>query len=96
MKFDPEIRSCINIRYSTKILDICRDLGLKITNFDRKDEPKNVKTMEWGTTAAIRKLGEVPDIIFDEGAKGKEAMIRILGKTPEEVLAKINRILKNI
>jgi hydroxymethylpyrimidine/phosphomethylpyrimidine kinase len=31
----------------------------------------------------------MPDVIYDRGDMGKEAMIRVLGKTPEEVVAKV-------
>jgi len=46
--------------------------------------------MEWGTKAAIEKSlkeeGKVPDIVYDRGGIGKEAMIRILGKNAEDVV----------
>ena len=50
--------------------------------------------MEWGTIHAIRQLGYVPDLIYDAGSIGKEPMIRILGKNPERVVKKINKITK--
>ncbi len=81
MDFDPDIRSALNIKYSKEIIQICRDMGLSISMFDRQQEPENVSTMDWGVSEAIRSLnGSVPDIIYDEGGVGKEAMIRILGK----------------
>jgi hydroxymethylpyrimidine/phosphomethylpyrimidine kinase len=49
--------------------------------------------MEWGTAEAIRSLGFVPDVIFDPGSVGKEPMIRLLGKDPEEILTKLRRTL---
>jgi hydroxymethylpyrimidine/phosphomethylpyrimidine kinase len=34
-------------------------------------------------------MKRVPDFIFDEGGMGKEPMIRVLGRNPQEVVGKI-------
>jgi len=41
----------------------------------------------------LRKTKKVPDFIYDEGDVGKEPMIRVLGKNPQEV---VNKILKAV
>lgn len=82
---DPSIRSAMNIRYSPEIVSICRKMGLRIGTFDRTKEPQGVKTMVWGTGHAIKKAGRVPDVIYDKGGMGKEAMVRILGENPLKV-----------
>ncbi|MBI5253657.1 MAG: bifunctional hydroxymethylpyrimidine kinase/phosphomethylpyrimidine kinase, partial [Euryarchaeota archaeon] len=92
MKFDPAIRAAMNIRYSSEALAACRKLRFMISSFSRKEEPRGVSTMEWGTVMAIKKLGSVPDIIYDLGSIRKEPMIRILGKSPAEVLGKVRLI----
>ncbi|HIG99849.1 MAG TPA: bifunctional hydroxymethylpyrimidine kinase/phosphomethylpyrimidine kinase, partial [Thermoplasmata archaeon] len=90
---DPTMRSALNIRYAEKTLKVCTKLGCTLGSFDRGLEPKNASsTMEWGTNHAIVTAGYVPDIIFDSGAVGKEPMIRVLGKNPQDVLTKIKRI----
>ena len=50
--------------------------------------------MEWGTEQAIRKLGRVPDVIADRGDVGKEAMVRVLGTEPKDVLRKVRRLVR--
>ena len=45
--------------------------------------------MEWGTKQAIEKNGAVPDLVFDKGGVGKEAMIRFIGTDPKDVVEKI-------
>jgi len=85
MRHDPKIRAGLNIRFSPKILQVCRKLGLTISTFDRSKEPRGAKTMVWGTEQAIKKIGKVPQVIFDRGAPGKEAMVRLLGTSPMEV-----------
>lgn len=96
MSFDKNIRSVVNIRYSKNNLNLCKQAGFRIGFFDRKNEPKATKsTMEWGTRQAIKDLGFVPDIIYDLGGVGKEPMIRILGKSPKDVLLKTQKLLKS-
>ena len=96
MSFDKNIRSVVNIRYSKNNLDLCKQAGFRIGFFDRKNEPKAMKsTMEWGTKQTIKDLGFVPDIIYDLGGVGKEPMIRILGKSPKDVLLKTQKLLKS-
>ncbi|WP_410808302.1 bifunctional hydroxymethylpyrimidine kinase/phosphomethylpyrimidine kinase [Methanohalobium sp.] len=92
MKFDPNIRSAVNIKYSPQILSICNELGYKISSFNRADEPEDTSTMDWGVTHAINVYGYVPDVIFDKGDIGKEPMIRLLGKSAVEVTHKAIKI----
>ncbi len=88
VQHDPGIRSAMNVRFSEDNLAACRRLGWSIGTFDRRREPRGVSTMEWGTDFAIRKIGKVPDAVYDRGGVGKEPMIRLLGRTPREVAAK--------
>lgn len=85
MLHDPKIRAGLNVRFSDKILRSCRRLGLCVADFNRSKEPRGVKTMVWGTEQAIKRAGRVPDVIFDRGAPGKEAMVRLLGHSAAEV-----------
>ena len=93
MHFDKQFRCAMNIKYRKKTLEVCEGLGFSISSFSREDEPEEKSTMEWGTCHAIEKHGSVPDIIYDTGSVGKEPMIRILGKNPDEVFSKLVRIL---
>lgn len=79
MKYAPEKRAAMNIKFSDDILKSCKKLDLKIASFERDSQPKDTKTMEWGTRTAIEISDFFPDIIYDRGGIGKEAMIRILG-----------------
>ncbi|MBI4416831.1 MAG: phosphomethylpyrimidine kinase, partial [Euryarchaeota archaeon] len=65
-----------------------------VGTFDRRHQPPGTSTMEWGTAAAIRALGDVPDAIHDAGAVGKEGMIRMLGTSPADVVRKVRRLVK--
>jgi predicted fused transcriptional regulator/phosphomethylpyrimidine kinase len=90
MKYDPSIRSAANIRFSETTVDVMDDLMLEICEFDRAREPPGLQTMDWGVATCCKE--SVPDVIFDRGAVGKEAMIRILGENPVDVVRTIARI----
>ena len=94
MKYDPSLRSAMNIRYSPAILQACTKAGLRMLGFDRSEEPEEVTDVEgrslaWGVQKVLTDAGEVPDAIYDEGGWGKEAMIRVLGGGPAEVIQKV-------
>lgn len=89
MKFDPDVRCAANIRYTPGLVEACEEMLLSVCSFDRESQPPGVKTMDWGVASCCR--DGVPDVIYDRGAVGKEAMIRILGEEPGVV---VNNILK--
>ncbi len=100
MKFDPEYCSAMNIRYSKENVAQLREKGFLVGHFDRRFEPNRVKqkegsSLEWGVGGVLRKLGRVPDFIYDQGDIGKEPMIRVLGRNPQEVVNKILKIAKS-
>ncbi len=92
-EFNPLIRSAINLKYREETLHSCEAADLAMASFDRSAEPEGVSSMEWGTRQAINDMGSVPDVIYDEGTKGKEPMIRLLGENPTDVLSKLRKIM---
>jgi len=101
IKYDPTIRSAMNIRYSKEIVDACRELGLSISYYDRREEPQEVsrvegRTTSWGAEQAIKRLGRVPDVIYHEGGWGKEPMVIVLGHRASEVAQVVMRIGKKV
>lgn len=98
MRHDPEFRSAMNIRFSEGLVQQCEAMGWKIGSFDRHEEPDHIKqeegsSLEWGTAQVLSKETAVPDIIFDRGDMGKEPMIRVLGRNPNEVVDKVLALL---
>lgn len=94
---DPEMRSAMNIKYGQEVLARARRAGLVVKHFNRQDEPPEVKRREgsslsWGVQRVLARNAPIPDIIFDRGDVGKEPMIRVLGRNPEEVVDKILRL----
>jgi predicted fused transcriptional regulator/phosphomethylpyrimidine kinase len=90
MKHDPQRRSAINLRYNNDIIEICEKLGLKISFYNRLEEPDDIrelegKTVSWGVEKAIKRIGEVPDVIYHTGDWGKEPIITLIGSDAVEV-----------
>jgi hydroxymethylpyrimidine/phosphomethylpyrimidine kinase len=101
MNYDPEIRSMMNIKYTPEVVKACERLGLVVSFFDRSEEPQELKVVEggtlpWGVDYAIKRIGEVPDIIYDKGDVGKEPMVRVFGKDALEVSKKVIKIANEL
>ncbi len=97
LRYHPEMRSAMNLRFSDDLLARARKVGLFLGHFSRRDEPAWVKRREgsslsWGVEQVLRKTRTVPDLIYDRGDVGKEPMIRVLGRDPEEVVKKVLRL----
>jgi hydroxymethylpyrimidine/phosphomethylpyrimidine kinase len=94
MRHDPAFRSAMNIGFSEARIQKCQALGWKVCSFDRTGEPAAVQeqggsSLEWGTERVLSQESGIPDIIFDRGRVGREPMIRVLGRTPAEVVNKV-------
>ncbi len=102
MEFDPNMRAALNIRYSENVLKTAERLGLKISFYDRREEPPGIKikegaTVPWGVEVAIKRAGgTVPDLIYHKGDVGKEPMINIFGKSAMDVVMKLIKLAKEI
>jgi hydroxymethylpyrimidine kinase/phosphomethylpyrimidine kinase len=97
MKFNPVMRSAINIKFKEELVECCKSL-YPTTEYKRSEEPVGVKgkegmTTPWGVRQALLKNSR-SEIIFHTGDMGKEPMILIFGSTPSEVVNKIKRIIK--
>ena len=91
----PEICSAINIKYESDMIVRAKKKRMKVISYDRRKESKNSKQKEnssilWGISSCLKSTK--PDIIFHKGDMGKEPMIIIFGKTPSDVIKKIQAI----
>jgi len=99
MEFNDDVRAAVNAVYDECVIKVARGLGLTISYYDRSEEPPEVKAVEgatipWGVEQAVRRVGYVPDIIYDRGEWGKEAMIMIFGRDAVDVANKLIRLAK--
>ncbi|MEM0262805.1 MAG: bifunctional hydroxymethylpyrimidine kinase/phosphomethylpyrimidine kinase [Saccharolobus sp.] len=89
--------SClINIRLDERILNIFRQIGYETVEVNRELEPKQGegKTMQWIIDYVYKNYGKIPNIIYDTGMKGKEAMIRFWTSDINEMIESLNYVLK--
>ena len=66
-----------------------------VLRYDRNKEPKKSKQKEnssisWGISSSLN--AKSPDIIYHKGDLGKEPMILIFGKNPDDVVKKASKI----
>jgi hydroxymethylpyrimidine/phosphomethylpyrimidine kinase len=99
LKYNQEYRSAMNIRFSGEIIHACTALGYDVDSFNRSEEPTKIQSkegssLEWGTETVLKRRKNIPDIIFDRGDMGKEPMIRVLGKSPHDVVDKVLAIAR--
>ncbi len=93
----PEIRSGVNVKYDVKTLDRLGSKKLRILSYDRGLEPAPVRGREgssvpWGIRSALAGTEYAPDVIFHKGDWGKEPMILVFGKSPQEIIDKISGV----
>lgn len=99
MRHDRSMRSVMNIRYDERIVAICEETILKVSSYDRRNEPQDIKSkdgmsVKWGIEQAVTKINSIPDVVYHQGDWGKEPMILVFGKEPLEVAKKIATILE--
>jgi hydroxymethylpyrimidine/phosphomethylpyrimidine kinase len=89
----PETAAAMNLARHDATLAALEPAGLTTASFDRTDEPEDAdSTMSWGTTRALKQAKHDVDAVTDAGARGKEAMIRLLAASPDELVAKVEAI----
>jgi hydroxymethylpyrimidine/phosphomethylpyrimidine kinase len=94
MQVDPRYRSAMNIRYREDIEQTCQTANLRSTRLSAADGPfaeqgQTGSPVTWRIIEAIQRVGTVPDVVYDPGAVGREAMVWVLGQDAREVSQKV-------
>ncbi|PUA33547.1 MAG: bifunctional hydroxymethylpyrimidine kinase/phosphomethylpyrimidine kinase [Zestosphaera tikiterensis] len=97
-QYYPMLRAMVNIRYDEKLIENAVKAGFEVIFVDRSKEPEEVKKVEgmslkWVVQEAMMKSRRPPDIIYDLGDVGKEAMIRVLARNAVEAVEKLLKII---
>jgi hydroxymethylpyrimidine/phosphomethylpyrimidine kinase len=101
MSHDPRMRAAMNMKYSVKILESCKSLGLLTSYYDRAEEPPEIKAQEgmttfWGAGEAVKRVGRVPDVIYHFGDQGKEPVMTIIGESAIRVAETAVNVAKSL
>lgn len=91
-EYAPERRFVTNCRVTEATSAALADLDVPVARFDRRDEPEDSSTMNWAARHVFGERGERPLVVADDGAHGKEPMIRVVTETPEELLAVVRAL----
>jgi predicted fused transcriptional regulator/phosphomethylpyrimidine kinase len=97
MRYYPHLRSCVNVRYDRAIIEKALKKGLNLVFIDRKKGPKKIKVTEEGSLdllvdEALRRTNRPPDMIYDSGDMGKEAIVGLFARDPLEITKKMEMI----
>jgi hydroxymethylpyrimidine/phosphomethylpyrimidine kinase len=100
-KHDSTKKAVVNLRFSDEVLRVLEGKGLKVSFYDRKEEPEHIKktegmTIPWGVEQAIKRIGKTPDVIYHKGDVGKEPMIVILGEKASELARVVTQVAKEV
>ena len=101
-EFDNSINFVINLKYIPELIESIKENSkLELQEIIREEQPENVKkreysTMQWLIKESVKKKGKIPDIIWDKGAIGKEPMMRLFGKNSNDIIRKLEQIIKLI
>ncbi len=97
MKYYPYRRAAAEIRYDEVFVERARKSGLSVVFRDRRQEPDGVKgtedrSLDSLVEATLRQAEGPPDIIYDHGDVGKEPIIRLFARDPQELIEKMEMI----
>ncbi len=97
--YDMSVRAALNIAHSDETLARLKELGLRVSWYDRREEPPEVKaeegaTVPWGMRIAVERIGGVPDAVFHTGDWGKEPMIVLLGRDAVQLAEIVREVVK--
>ena len=94
MRHYPYQRAAVDLRYDEAFLERARKSGLSMVFWDRRQAPEGVKgtegrSLDFLVEAALKDSEGPPDIIYDRGDVGKEPIIRLFARDPQELLKKM-------
>jgi len=96
-EFDPDLRFAVNCRFDDETEAATSELDGPVTEYDRDTEPADASgTMGWGARQAFGAVDAddpTPAAVLDRGAVGKEAIIKVVAETPEELGERVFALL---
>jgi hydroxymethylpyrimidine/phosphomethylpyrimidine kinase len=94
LEHDRTARACVNVRHGDDVLGAVDELGWETFTIPWDDEPEEVRetegaTMPWEAEVAMEGRDEAPDALVDPGRRGKEAMVKIVAGSAQEVADRV-------
>jgi len=97
-KFDKSINYVINLKYDPSWISLLqKKSNLQLEEINRENQPQEMKnkefsTMQWIIQEIVNQKGRIPDIIWDKGSIGKEPIMRLFGKSSDDMIRKLETI----
>ncbi|WP_049979937.1 bifunctional hydroxymethylpyrimidine kinase/phosphomethylpyrimidine kinase [Halolamina rubra] len=90
---DPRVAAACNLRASDAVREAIEN-ELTVATVDRTEEPDDAAgTMDWVAERVLtRRDGDAPDAIVDDGAHGKEPMVRLLAPDAATLRERVLRL----
>nr|WP_283102269.1 thiamine-phosphate synthase family protein [Haloplanus sp. XH21] len=101
-EFDPDLRFAVNCRFDDETEAATAALDGPVTEYDRAAEPEDAAggTMGWGARrafgSAVDETGETPVAVLDRGDVGKEAIVKVVAETPEQLGDRVFTLLDEV
>lgn len=95
---DPTVAAACNVRHSREIGAVLRDEDAwDVEVIDRTNEPDDAAgTMDWAAREAMRDREQAPDAVLDDGAVGKEAMVRVVAESVPALVEKLRDLIASL
>jgi len=94
MRYNPEFRAVINIKYSPEIVRVCEELGMEAKTYEWEKKPAEAIEMKCTIPFTIDKLQRASEVVYDLGDVGVEASVAIFGRTAIDIARKAVKIAK--
>ncbi|MEJ2775447.1 MAG: bifunctional hydroxymethylpyrimidine kinase/phosphomethylpyrimidine kinase [Sulfolobus sp.] len=97
--YEKRAKNLMNIRYDKRIIKLLSEIGYECIEVNRELEPQSYiegKSMHWLASFVYENYGKIPNVIYDEGVKGKEAMIRIWTSDIDELIDVLKYLTSNL
>ena len=97
MRHCPRSRACANLCYDEIVIRKAKQRKMEVVFFDRMKDMDRKSGTETGNLdvlvdSVMGRAKRAPDIIYDKGAMGKEAVVRLFAKDPVELMQKMEMI----
>ena len=96
------INFVVNLKYKSDWVKLLQDkTDLLLQEILREHQSEKImfteeSTMQWLIKRSFKKIGRIPDIIWDKGSVRKEPMIRLFGKNSKDVITNLDKIIHAI
>ena len=89
-EFDESRRAAISLRYGEDTRKALEEMGFTVSFYDTEDkhledEDDGGESMYWAAEQSVKRVGKIPDAIFNLSERGDDGMLIVLGESAEKV-----------